>query len=136
MPTSLHALLRRPTFLLGLLAFLIAVVVQSGDLGSSDTAHRLQAAHSFWTSEPAVFPDDYPEFGIHGRGGKLYGWYGIGQSLLMLPFDVIGTYAERLRIFSHYSDDPSIRNIVVAYSVNALVSVLSVLVCFRLLRWF
>ena len=136
MPTSLHVLLRRPTFLLGLLAFLVAVVVQSGDLGSSDTAHRLQATHSFWTSQPPVFPDEYPEFGIHGRGGKLYGWYGIGQSLLMVPFDVMGTYLSGLRIFAHYSDDPSIRNIVVAYSVNALVSVLTAVLCFQLLRWF
>ena len=128
--------MRRPAFLLGLLAFLLAVVVQSGDLGSSDTAHRLQAAHSFWTPQPPVFPGEYPEFGIHGRGGKLYGWYGIGQSLLMLPFDVIGTYAAQLRIFSHYSDDPSIRSIVVVYSLNPLISVLTALVCFRLLRWF
>jgi len=136
MPTPLHVLLRRPVFLLGLVAFLTALVVQSGDLGSSDTAHRLQAAHSFWTSQPPVFPNEYPEFGLHGRGGKLYGWYGIGQSLLMLPFDVVGTGLERLPIFSHYSEDPGIRNIVVAYSVNALVSVLTVLVCLRLLRWF
>ncbi|MGA9209287.1 MAG: hypothetical protein WB347_15895, partial [Terriglobales bacterium] len=118
------------------MAFLVAVLVQSGDLGSSDTSHRLQATHSFWTSEPAVFPGEYPEFGLHGRGGKLYGWYGIGQSLLMLPFDVIGTYLERLTVFAHYKDDPSIRGIVVAYCTNALLSVLTALVCFRLLRWF
>jgi len=130
------ALLRRPAFLLAVVAFLAAVLVQSGDLGSSDTAHRLQATHSFWTSEPAVFPDDYPEFGLHGRGGKLYGWYGIGQSLLMLPFDVMGAYLERLPVLSHYREDPSIRGIVVAYGTNALVSVLTALVCFRLLRWF
>jgi len=130
------ALLRRPVFLLGLVAFLTALVVQSGDLGSSDTAHRLQATHSFWTSEPAVFPGDYPEFGLHGRGGRLYGWYGIGQSLLMLPFDLIGAYLERLPILANYKEDPSIRGIVVAYGTNALVSVLTALVCFRLLRWF
>ncbi|MFI5110398.1 MAG: hypothetical protein ACHP78_16365, partial [Terriglobales bacterium] len=91
---------------------------------------------SFWTSQPAVFPDEYPEFGLHGRGGKLYGWYGIGQSLLMLPFDVIGAYLERLPILAHYKEDPSIRGITVAYCTNALVSVLTVLVCFRLLRRF
>jgi len=136
MRTPLHRLLRRPIFLLSATAFLVAIVVQSGDLGSSDTAHRLQAAHSFWTSQPAVFPGEYPEFGLHGRGGKLYGWYGIGQSLLMLPFDVIGTGLERLPIFSNYGEDPSIRNIVVAGSVNALVTVLTALVCFKLLRWF
>ena len=64
--------LRSPLFLLALTAGLSAFVIQSGELGTSDTTHRLQAAHSFWTSEPEVFPNEYPEFGIHGRGGKLY----------------------------------------------------------------
>jgi hypothetical protein len=85
-------LLRNPTFLLTAIALLTAVMVQSGELGSSDTTHRLRATHSFWTSEPPVFPEEYPDFGIHGRGGKLYEWYGIGQSLLMLPSDVLGSH--------------------------------------------
>src|SRR5437762_4717421 len=72
-----------PVFLLAVVAALGAFVVQSGELGSSDTTHRLQVAHSFWTSEPPVFPQEYPEFGLHGRGGKLQSWYGMGQSLLL-----------------------------------------------------
>ena len=32
--------------------------------------------------------------------GKLQSWYGIGQSLLMLPADVVGTYVERLPMFA------------------------------------
>jgi len=122
--------------LLGIVALLTAFAAQSGEIGSSDSQHRLQAAHSFWTSESAVFPDEYPEFGIHGRGGKLYGWYGIGQSILLLPFDVIGTYAERLPFFAEYRSaetDPTVRNIVVTYETNGLVCVLSILVCFRFL---
>jgi len=137
MRARLHALFRRPAFLLAVVAFLAALLVQSGELGSSDTMHRLQAAHSFWTTEPAVFPNEYPEFGLHGRGGKLYGWYGIGQALLLLPFDVAGTFIERLPLFSAYSgNDPSVRNIVVTCCTNILLSVLTALVCFRLLRWF
>ncbi len=97
--------------------------------------HRLQTTHSFWTSEPPVFPQEYPEFGVHGRGGKLYDWYGIGQPLLMLPADIVGTYIERLPIFEEYNgNDPSVRNIVVSYSTNILISVLTALVCFRFLR--
>src|ERR1035437_6897605 len=96
MTVRLRSLFLSPIFLVGLAVFLTAFLVQSGELGTSDTTHRLQATHSFWTSEPAVNPEDYPDFGIHGRGGKLYGWYGIAQSLLMLPSDVLGTYIERL----------------------------------------
>ncbi len=136
-PSRIKRLFANPVFLLGLTAFLAAFVVQSGELGSSDTTHRLQTAHSFWTSEPPVFPDEYPEFGIHGRGGKLYAWYGIGQSLLLLPSDILGTHVERLPIFDDYDGtDPNVRDIVVSFSTNILVCVLSVLMCFRLLRLF
>jgi hypothetical protein len=83
-----------------------------------------------------VNPDDYPDFGIHGRGGKLYGWYGIGQSLLMLPPDIVGTYIERLPAFADYDVDPTVRSIVVSYGTNILVCVLTALVCLRLLRLF
>src|SRR5437870_1054848 len=127
--------LNDPVFLLALVAALGAFVVQSGELGSSDTTHRLQVAHSFWTSEPPVFPQEYPEFGLHGRGGRLQSWYGMGQSLLMLPADIIGTYIERLPMFARYKgNDPAVRSIVVSYVTNILVNVLTVLIALRFLR--
>lgn len=132
----IRRLLRNPLFLVCATAFLTALLVQSGELGTSDTTHRLQATHSFWTSEPPVDPSEYPEFGIHGRNGKLYGWYGIGQSLLMLPADIAGTYAEQLPIFADYDADPAVRSIVVSYSTNILVCLLTALVCWRLLGLF
>ena len=110
-------------------------MVQSGELGTADTQHREQSAHAFWTSEPPVFPNEYPEFGVHGRDGKLQSWYGMGQSLLMLPADIVGTYVERLPVFANYDGtDPTVRNIIVSYSTNILVTVLTALVCFRFLR--
>ena len=136
MRIRLRRLFRNPTFLVGLTAFLAAFVVQSGELGSSDTTHRLQATRSFWTSAPAVESQDYPEFGIHGRGGRLYGWYGIGQSLLMLPADVVGSHIEGLHVFDDYDADPTVRDIFVSYTTNILICVLAALVCFRLLTMF
>ncbi len=125
-------LLRNPVFLVALTAALAAFVIQSGELGTSDTSHRLQTTHSFWTSQPSVFPEEYPEFGIHGRHGKLYGWYGIGQSLLMLPADLAGTFLERLPVFADYANnDPTVRAIFVSYTSNILICVLTALVCFR-----
>ena len=132
---NLRSWFRDPLFLLALAAGLIAFVVQSGELGSADTTHRLQTTHSFWTGEPEVFPNEFPEFGVHGRGGKLQSWYSIGQSLLFLPADVVGTYVARLPIFAQYDDtDPSVRDIIVSYSTNILLTVLTALVCFRFLR--
>lgn len=45
--STLRRWLRDPLFLLCLVAALGAIVVQSGELGSSDTTHRLQTTHSF-----------------------------------------------------------------------------------------
>jgi hypothetical protein len=124
-----------PAFWLGLAALLTALLVQSGDLGSIDTVRRLQTTHSFWTSAPAVLPEEYPEFGVMGRNGAIYAWYGMGQSLLMLPSDMVGTFLERMPRFADFSDhDPGIRAILVSYSVNIPVCILTVLVCFRFLR--
>jgi hypothetical protein len=135
MGTLLRRSFNSPKSLLVIAAVLLAFVVQSGELGSADTMHRLQTAHSFWTQQPAVFPSEYPEFGVHGRGGKLYDWYGIGQPLLMLPADVVGTFIEKLPLFADYNgNDPTIRNIFVSYTTNILINILTALVCFRLLQ--
>jgi len=125
--------LRDPLFLLCLTAGLLAFVVQSGELGTSDTMWRLQTTHWLWTAQPQVLPNEYPGFGLHGRGGRLYSWYGIGQSLLMLPADLLGTWMEQWSIFDNYNDDPAVDTIVVSYSTNILVTVLTALIAFRLL---
>ncbi len=125
---------RDPLFLLCLTAGLLALVVQSGELGTADTMHRLQTTHWMWTSQPQVFPNEYPEFGLRGRDGQLFSWYGIGQSLLMLPADLMATWISSWRVFAGYEDDPAVRSIVVAYSTNILVNVLTALMAFRLLR--
>src|SRR5271170_669510 len=132
--SRLRRWLSDPLVLLCLTAGLLAFVVQSGELGTADTMHRLQTTHWLWTSEPQVLPNDYPEFGLHGRGGCLYSWYGIGQSLLMLPADLVGTWIAHWPVFSDYEDDPAVRSIVVAYSTSILVNVLTALIAFRLLR--
>ena len=134
MTSRLRLWLRDPLVLLCLTAGLLAFVVQSGELGTADTMHRLQTTHWLWTSQPQVLPYEYPEFGLHGRGGRIYSWYGIGQSLLMLPADLVATWVAHWNIFSEYEDDPAIRSIIVSYSISILVNVLTALIAFRLLR--
>jgi hypothetical protein len=123
-----------PLVLLCLVAGLLAFVVQSGELGTADTMHRLQTTHWLWTSQPQVFPNEYPEFGLHGRGGKIYSWYGVGQSLLMLPADIVATWVSRWHVFSNYQDDPAVRSIIVSYSTNILINVLTALLALRFLK--
>ena len=129
----------RPLFLLLLVTGLFTFLIQSGELGTSDTTHRLQVTHSLWTGQPQVFPNEYPDFGLHGRGGRLYAWYGIGQSLLMLPADLVGSAATHLPIWRNYvhsGEDPAIRSILVSISTNILVNILTALAAFRLLGLF
>ena len=131
----IRSFFRNPVALLALVAGLVAFAVQSGELGTADTTFRLQSAHAFWTSEPPVFPNEYPEFGVHGRNGTLQSWYGIGQSLLMLPADIAGTWVEHWNIFAnYYGNDPAVRSMIVVYSTSILVTVLTALICFRFLR--
>jgi hypothetical protein len=134
MTSCLGLKLRDPLFLLCLSAGLLAFVVQSGEVGTADTMHRLQTTHWLWTSQPQVFPNEYPEFGLRGTGGRIFSWYGIGQSLLMLPADLAGTWIAHWNIFAGYEDDPAVRSIVVSYSTNILLSVFTALIAFRWLR--
>jgi hypothetical protein len=128
--------LSRPLFLVLLVTALFTFLIQSGELGTSDTTHRLQVTHSLWTGQPQVFPNEYPEFGLHGRSGRLYAWYGIGQSLLMLPADLAASAAAKLpfwHTYVHSQEDPAIRSILISISTNILVNVLTALAAFRLL---
>jgi hypothetical protein len=128
-----------PLSLLLLVTALFTFLIQSGELGTSDTTHRLQVTHSLWTGQPQVFPSEYPEFGLHGHGGQLFAWYGVGQSLLMLPADLFGSAASHLPFWRSYvrsETDPAIRSIVVSVSTNILVNVLTALAAFRLLGLF
>ena len=134
MNSALGRWFRDPLFLLCLTAGLLAFAVQSGELGTADTLHRLQTTHWLWTSQPQVFSNEYPEFGLHGRGGQIYSWYGIGQSLLMLPADLVATWVSHWHVFADYQDDPAVRSILVSYSTNILINVLTALVAFRFLR--
>ena len=134
MNSRLGLWLRDPLILLCLTAGLLAFVVQSGELGTADTMHRLQTTHWLWTSQPQVFPNEYPEFGLHGRDGRIYSWYGIGQSLLLLPADLVATWVSHWHMFSDYQDDPAVRSILVSYSTNVLLNVLTALIAFRFLR--
>jgi hypothetical protein len=134
MTSRLSRWLNNPVILLIFAAGLLAFAAQPGELGTADTMHRLQTTHWLWTSQPQVFPNEYPEFGLHGRDGRIYSWYGIGQSLLMLPADLISTWIAHWSIFSGYQDDPAVRSILVSYGTNILLNVLTALIAFRLLR--
>ena len=75
-----------------------------------------------------------PSSALHGRGGKLYSWYGIGQSLLMLPADHHGhlacPLADLCRLRRRSCRPQHCRQL----HTNILVNVLTALIAFRFLR--
>jgi hypothetical protein len=126
-----------PVVLLAMAVALLTAMIQSGELGTADTTRRLQVTHSLWTGAPQVTQADYSEFGSPGRGGRIYAWYGIGQSLLMLPADVVGTAAAHAHWWRGYVQSratPQIRAMVVSVSTNVLLNLLTALVALRFLE--
>jgi glycosyltransferase involved in cell wall biosynthesis len=79
-------------FLLAGIALMTGVIVEPGGV-PHDTGLRLQASRSLWTNEPAVMPGDNATFALVGTHGRRYPPYGIGQSLVMLPWDIWATIA-------------------------------------------
>ena len=73
-----------------LLAVVVCAMLNAGNFGTIDTERRWQVARSIRLGEPAVTSDDVRHgFGIPGRNGVPQAWYGMGQSLLLLPFDAL-----------------------------------------------
>jgi hypothetical protein len=80
----------RITQLFILLAVVVCALLNAGNFGTVDTARRWQVARSIRLGEPAVTSDEVRNcFGIPGRNGVPQAWYGVGQSLLLLPIDAL-----------------------------------------------
>jgi hypothetical protein len=75
-----------------LLSLWICALLNPGNLGTVDTTRRLQVARWIRLGQPPVRPDD-PGAGLIGRNGVRHPPYGIGQSLVLLPFDALASAA-------------------------------------------
>lgn len=69
-----------------LLALVVCALVNPGNFGAIDTTRRWQVARWIRLGEPEVSPSD-TAYGITGRNGARHSYTGIGQSLLLIPFD-------------------------------------------------
>jgi len=126
---------------ISLLVLIWLLVINTGNLGTLDTDLRLQMTHAWWTggSEIQVSPQVKPiirgdiRFGVLGVDGKRYISYEQGQSLLMLPGDWLGTQLHAL--FPNISLKDW-RDLVVSFLIFIPLNILSVIVCFNLLREF
>src|SRR5947209_14982656 len=121
----------RARWLLFLTIWMFCIAISGGDLGA-DASGRLQVAHSFWTSAPQVTADD-AGLGARliGRNGSVNARWLPGQSIVMLPADMLATAA------THSIRSPFLRERsragMVALLVFPLLCAAAVLVAFELL---
>lgn len=112
-------------------ALLTCLLVQVPGVGNIDTARRLQVTRSLWTDAPPVRLGEYPGFGIRNRDGVIHAWYGVGQSLVMLPADIVSSLAERFA--ANPDDKRRFQSGIVATLTFAPINATSVVLAFILL---
>lgn len=125
--------LSRPQASLALLAWLTGLLVQTGSFGTVDTWRRYQVTRWLWRGEPAVAPGDYPAFGIPGTGGQIHAWYAVGQSVVMLPADLLAAALTRFlpvtNTLRHQLDAA-----IVAFATFPIIAAANVALAYRVLR--
>jgi hypothetical protein len=125
--------LRDPLFLLCLTAGLLAFVVQTGELGTADTMHRLQTTHWLWTSQPqSLSPTSIQSLACTDAAPHLQLVW--DRAVALIPGGLGSHLDFPLAHLPGYEDDPAVRSVLVSYSTNILVNVLTALIAFRLLR--
>ena len=117
------------------LSLVVCALVNPGNFGIVDTARRLQVERWIRLGEPPVRPED-SGFGIVGREGVRHAWYGIGQSLLLIPFDA-GVSATVVPIAARLGMDSvrqqQVAELAIAFLMQSVVTVCSLTLAYELL---
>ena len=104
------------------------ILVNSGSLISSDASKRLQVTHWIWMNAPQVVAGQHDITGLYG---KQYAQWGIGQSLLMLPADMV---AHAVIVHIHSASVKSVVQIaLVSYLTFPLLNAISAVLAYLLL---
>jgi Dolichyl-phosphate-mannose-protein mannosyltransferase len=126
-------------FRVALVSLLFITLINPANL-PPDTDKRLEMAHALWTgTEEISLPPNYrpssrlENVGVLGVDGKRYVAYDMGQPLLMLPADWVGTQLSKVfpRVKPYL-----LREFAVSLFVVIPLNILLVLSCYWLLRLF
>jgi hypothetical protein len=133
-------MVRRIPVLLVFLTVVVCALVNAGNFGVIDTARRLQVARWMRLGEPPVTPEDARiGFGLPGRNGVVHAWYGMGQSLLLVPIDAM-TDAAAAPIARRAGLDAVRRKQIVeltdAFLLQAMLTACALLLAYKILRHF
>ena len=126
MHTSPRAWLLGKLFAIG--AVVTLLVLPAGGTPVSDVRYRLGVAHSLWTGKPPLegLPTTDP-FVLRDRQGRPTPWFGIGQSLVLMPGDIlataVGAHTPRARFFVvEYLTFPIVNGLVIAAAAALLLA--------------
>ncbi|QOY87364.1 glycosyltransferase family 39 protein [Paludibaculum fermentans] len=122
---------------LWLLVALLAALVNAGSMVSIDPVRRLQQTRALWTSEPEIRPEEANLFGTLAYDGKRHAYFGLGQPLVFLPFDIAVTTTldparRHVPVSSQVLD--ALRLILIAFFSQTLVCGLAACFAYLLLR--
>lgn len=128
--------LTKPIIYLSLIATISILLIDSGSFSSWDTYNRLQVTHSLWMNVPQVKEDDYDKGSLYivsGKDGRKTATWGLGQSLVMLPADVI-SYKLTSGINKPEALLDKIRVGIVAYLTFTPINLFSIIISLFFLR--
>lgn len=118
-----------------LVTALTVLLIGSGSFNSTDTLNRLQVTRSLWTNAPQVLEsnEDFKSFSAVGRDGNRYVTWGIGQSLVMLPADILAHSLTKALKIQESSANKLISGIV-SYLTFPLINILAIVASFQFLK--
>lgn len=115
-----------------IVALLWLILINPGSITNIDTARRIQMAHSWWAQTKEGIPGDRLVINVNGQN---YIPYDLGQSMLMLPGDWIGTkLSQSIRLDRNQSKQ--FTEAIISFLIFLPINLLAVLACFRLLKLF
>jgi hypothetical protein len=129
---------------LAALTFVVFALVTPGNFDEADTEMRLQVTHWLWANEPQVAPEktfvatgpldrhklDSPGWcPLKGKRGEIFAQFGLGQSLIMLPGDILARWAAH----NVFAGRMWTESFIVNLTTFSTISVLAVLLSFELL---
>lgn len=113
----------------------VAALVNPGNFGTSDTVVRLRVARWIRLGEPL----NASESGLPGRNGVMHPFYGIGQSLVLLPLDALADHVVTPALSGRglsTEKQRQVKDLLTAFLMQSGLALGSLLLAYQLLRLF
>jgi hypothetical protein len=125
---------RRTALALFWATLVFSIFIQSYDFGSLDTTRRYQATLAIWNNVPAASLEDIEaNYALTGVNGSKHFWYGMGQSIFLLPGSLTAAGIFGLMHLRDSAVEASFEQALVSLLTFPLLSACTVVIAFLLL---